>query len=71
MEVDSSLLQNMKVNMFLVYDDETIRTDHETGITVIEKRIDKELMQELKLSHDIQDVIASDSDLKGNEILMG
>ena len=69
-EVDTSLLQNMKVQHSLVHnDDETIRMGLEMAITASEKRIDEERVHELIICRDMEDFIANDSERKENGCL--
>ena len=65
LEVDMSLLQNMKVQLSLVRDDdEKIRTDLEDVIAAIEGRIQEERLQEEKLSREMQESVAKDAEIK-------
>ncbi len=67
-EVDVSLLQNMKVQLSLIRDEDTnVRADLETVIMAIEARIEQEHLLEVKLSGDIQDSIAKNSELNEGE----
>ena len=63
LEVDLSLLQNMKVQFSLVRDDdEKIRTDLEAVIAAIEARIQEERLHEVKLSQAMKESIARDAE---------
>ncbi|MHB8162844.1 MAG: response regulator [Methanoregula sp.] len=67
-EVDVSLLQNMKVQLSLIRDEDTkARADLEAVIMAIEARIEQERLLEAKLSSDIQESIAKDSEMKEGE----
>lgn len=62
LEVDMSLLQNMKVQHSLVHgEDDTIRRDLEAVIVAIEKRIHDGHLQETKLYREMQDLIAENA----------
>jgi hypothetical protein len=64
-EVDVSLLQNMKVQLSLIRDEDTkARADLENVITAIEARIEQEHLLEAKLYSEIQESVAKDSEMK-------
>ena len=64
-EVDVSLLQNMKVQLSLIRDEDTkARADLETVIMAIEARIEQEHILEAKLYGEIQESVAKDSEMK-------
>jgi CheY-like chemotaxis protein len=61
-EVDLSLLQNMKVQLSLIRDDdEKSRVDLEGVIAAIEGRIQEEHLQEEKLSREMEESVAKDA----------
>jgi CheY-like chemotaxis protein len=64
-EVDLSLLQNMKVQLSLIrLDDEESRTNLEAVIAAIEGRIQQERLLEEKLSREMQESVARDTEVK-------
>jgi len=66
LEVDRSLLQNMKVQLSLVHDDDSkSRTDFENVIAAIESRIQEERLHEEELSSEMHKSVAKDVELKG------
>ena len=66
LEVDRSLLQNMKVQLSLVHDaDSKSRTDFENVIAAIESRIQEERLHEEELSSEMHKSVAKDVELKG------
>ena len=65
LDVDMSLLQNMKVQLSLVHDDDhKSRTDFEAVITAIESRIQEERLHEEELSNEMHKSVAKDSEQK-------
>ncbi|MDP3395595.1 MAG: response regulator [Methanoregula sp.] len=65
LDVDMSLLQNMKVQLSLVHeDDKKSRTDFETVIAAIESRIQEEHLHEKELSNELQKSVAKDTEQK-------
>lgn len=65
LEVDMSLLQNMKVQLSLVReDDDKVRTDLDAVITAIEGRILEENLLEEKLSQEIQESVVRNDKAK-------
>ena len=65
LEVDMSLLQNMKVQLSLVHDgDHKNRTDFEEVIATIESRIQEERRHEEELFHEMQNSVAKDAEIK-------
>ena len=65
LEVDMSLLQNMKVQLSLVHEgDNKSRTDFEAVIAAIESRIQEERLHEKELSNEMYKSVAKDAELK-------
>lgn len=65
LEVDMSLLQNMKVQLSLVHDDDhKNRSDFEKVIATIESRIQEERMHEEELSREMQKSVARNAGIK-------
>jgi two-component system OmpR family response regulator len=65
LEVDMSLLQNMKVQLSLVHDDDRkSRTDFENVIAAIENRIQEEHLHGEELSSEMHKSVAKDADVK-------
>ena len=65
LEVDMSLLQNMKVQLSLVHDgDHKNRTDFEEVIATIESRIQEERIHEEELFREMQNSVAKDAEIK-------
>ncbi len=65
LEVDRSLLQNMKVQLSLVReDDEKVRTDLEAVIAAIESRIEDEHLLEEELCREMQESVLMDAEVK-------
>ena len=65
LDVDMSLLQNMKVQLSLVHDDDRkSRTDFEEVIAAIESRIQEERLHEEELSNEMHKSVAMDTELK-------
>ena len=65
LEVDMSLLQNMKVQLSLVHEeDERIRTDLEAVIAAIEGRIQEERQHQERLSLAMQESVSIDAEAK-------
>jgi len=65
LDVDMSLLQNMKVQLSLVHDDDRkSRTDFEAVITAIESRIQEERLHEEELSNEMHKSVAKDAERK-------
>ena len=65
LEVDMSLLQNMKVQLSLVHDgDHKNRTDFEEVIATIESRIQEERRHEEGLFREMQNSVAMDAEIK-------